>query len=91
MPARGAHVREAARRLLEQSPRYLDPDAFDETLGRHADLAHENTQDVPRTHRAAAGLRFDRRVGVGMLWDPGLEVSVPLRPPASPPAAQRPG
>jgi hypothetical protein len=67
MPARGAHVRDAARRLLGQPPCYIDPDAFHETLERHADLAHENTQDVPRTHRPAAGLRFDRKVGVGML------------------------
>ncbi len=67
MPARGAHVREATRRLLERSPRYLDPGAFDETLTRHADLAHENTGEVPRTRRAAAGLRFDRQARVDAL------------------------
>ena len=83
MPARGANVREAARRPLEQSPRYLAADALDETLRRHADLAHE-TGKTFRGLIAAASLRFDRRVGVGMLRDPGHEVSVPLRP-------QRPG
>jgi hypothetical protein len=61
----------------------------DETRGRNADLAYENTQDFLRTHPAEAGLRFDRQVGVGMLWDPGLEASVSLRPLACPLAAQR--
>jgi hypothetical protein len=91
MPARGAHVRDAARRRLGQPPRYLDPDAFHGTLGRHADHAHENTQDVPRTHRDAAGQPIDRQVGIRMLLDRGLEVSVPLRRRDCRAAAHRPG
>jgi hypothetical protein len=39
----------------------------------------EDREEVQRTHRAAASLRFHQQISAGMLWDPGPEVSVPLR------------